>query len=292
MTDPHPTILSLHGRDGLRVEADAYGDPDAQPVILLHGGGQTRQSWGNTGAALTASGFYALCLDARGHGGSAWDPDGDYRLDAFRDDLAAIIPALSAPPALIGASLGGLTSLLLAAERPEIAIRAVVMVDIATRAQPSGVKRIIDFMTARPDGFASLEEVADAIAAYLPHRDRRVNLEGLKRVVRLGDDGRWRWHWDPRFIQREWATDYSEQRDDAIRARLDDAARNLTVPTLLVRGRMSDVISEEDVATFRQLVPHCDFVDVKRAGHMVAGDSNDAFTAAVQRFLTAHVHPG
>jgi len=276
MTNPDtPTIITLRGCDGIRLEADAYGDPSAQPVLLLHGGGQTRQSWGNTGASLAGAGFYAICIDARGHGGSAWDDDGDYTLDAFRDDLAAVVSSFDTAPALIGASLGGLTSLLVIAERPELEVCALIMVDIATRAQPSGVQRIIDFMTARPDGFASLEEVADAIAAYLPHRERRTNLEGLKRVVRLGEDGRWHWHWDPRFIQRKWTADYSQRRDTDTRDRLDGAARQLTLPTLLVRGRMSDVISEEDVAIFQQLAPHSEFVDVKRAGHMAREQTRD-----------------
>ncbi|MEO1270498.1 MAG: alpha/beta hydrolase, partial [Myxococcota bacterium] len=282
MTDP--TLLTLRGAHDLRLEADAYGDPSACPVVLLHGGGQTRQSWGDTGAALAEMGFWALCLDARGHGGSAWDSEGDYSLDAFRDDLAAVVAQLDRPPAVIGASLGGLTAMLLAGERPDRTLQALVLVDIATRVQASGVQRVMDFMTARPDGFASLEEVAEAIANYLPSRARRVRPEGLKRVVRQGDDGRWRWHWDPRFIQRTWASDVRNS-DETIRQRLDHGARSLQVPTLLVRGRMSDVISPEDVALFRNLVPHCDFVDVQQAGHMVAGDNNDRFTTVVCAFL-------
>lgn len=162
MTDP--TLLTLRGAHDLRLEADAYGDPSACPVVLLHGGGQTRQSWGDTGAALAEMGFWALCLDARGHGGSAWDSEGDYSLDAFRDDLAAVVAQLDRPPAVIGASLGGLTAMLLAGERPDRTLQALVLVDIATRVQASGVQRVMDFMTARPDGFASLEEQTHTVS--------------------------------------------------------------------------------------------------------------------------------
>jgi len=112
---PPPDAITLRGVDGLRLAADAWGDPDAPPVLLLHGAGQTRQSWGDTGAALGAGGFRAIAMDWRGHGDSAWDPDGRYELTDFDADLAAVLSAMARPVCVVGASLGGLSGMVLAA---------------------------------------------------------------------------------------------------------------------------------------------------------------------------------
>ena len=263
----------------LTVVGDAYGDVGAPPVVLLHGGGQTRHAWGATAAALGEQGFHAVSLDLRGHGDSDWAADGNYTVDALAEDLRVVATLLGRPPAVVGASLGGLTALIAAGEAsPPVA--AVVLVDIAPRTQPEGVERIVNFMTGNPDGFHTLEEAADAIATYLPHRPRPKDLSGLQKNLRLGADGRYRWHWDPRMMSGERRINATQNM-----ARLEAAARALTVPTLLVRGRMSDVISEDDARHFLELAPHARYADVSGAGHMVAGDRNDAFTAAVVSFL-------
>jgi pimeloyl-ACP methyl ester carboxylesterase len=264
----------------LRLAGDAYGDPSAPPVLLLHGGGQTRHAWGGTAAALARHGRHAVSIDLRGHGDSGWDAQADYSVDAFARDLRAVARQLPAKPAVVGASLGGLAALVAQGESDDPPASAVVLVDIAPRVDPIGVTRIIEFMKARPDGFASLEEAADAVASYVPHRPRPRDLNGLKKNLRLGADGRYRWHWDPRFM-------HGDRRAGAIQDpdRLERAARALRVPTLLVRGRQSDVVSEDGARAFLTLVPHARYADVSGAGHMVAGDRNDPFTAAVVRFL-------
>jgi len=265
--------------DGLRLVGDAWGEPSAPPVVLLHGGGQTRHAWGGTAAALARAGRLAIALDLRGHGDSSWAQDADYAIDAFARDLCAVAAAQSRKPAVVGASLGGLATLVAQGELGKPA-SAVVLVDIAPRTDAAGVQRIIGFMTANPDGFASLDDAADAIAAYMPNRPRPRDLSGLSKNLRRGADGRWRWHWDPRFIagdRRPTATQDPE--------RLERCAARLGVPTLLVRGRMSDLVTVEAAEEFLALAPHAKFVDVSGAGHMVAGDENDAFTDAVVRFL-------
>jgi len=264
----------------LRLAGDAYGDPSARPVLLLHGGGQTRHAWGGTAAALAAQGRHAVSIDLRGHGDSGWDPGADYSVDAFARDLSAVARQLESKPAVVGASLGGLAALIAQGEHAEPPASAVVLVDIAPRVDPAGVERIIGFMTGYPDGFATLEEAADAVAGYVPHRPRPRDLNGLRKNLRLGADGRYRWHWDPRFM-------HGGRRPTATQdpARLEAAARAIRVPTLLVRGRLSDVVSEDGARAFLDLVPHARYVDVSGAGHMVAGDRNDPFTAAVVEFL-------
>jgi pimeloyl-ACP methyl ester carboxylesterase len=251
-------------------------------VLLLHGGGQTRQSWLGTARRLAEAGRYAVALDMRGHGESSWAPDGAYRVADFAADLMHVIERLERPPVIVGASLGGVTALLFTELYGEHLLAGVVLVDIAPSLEAQGARRIAEWMISRSDGFESLEEVADAIAEYTPQRRRARNLAGLERVVRRGPDGRYRWHWDPRFMSETGPAEVSDH------PRLLRAVRALTRPTLLVRGRESDVISPEGAAEFLDAAPHAEFVDVSGAGHMVAGDRNDAFTDAVESFLDRH----
>jgi non-heme chloroperoxidase len=271
------------GRDGLTLAADVAGPVDGPPVVLIHGGGQTRHAWGTTLSSVAARGWRGISIDQRGHGDSQWDPEGDYTADAFADDLLAVAKTLSQPPVLIGASLGGLASLIVTGEHH--ASRGLVLVDVAPTIERDGVNRIGAFMTQNLDGFASLDEVADAIAAYNPHRPRPTNLDGLRKNVRQHDDGRWYWHWDPQFVIGKFGST-DETRGLDIRAnRLHDAARAVDVPALLVRGRMSDLLSEEGARELLELIPHAGYADVAGAGHMVAGDRNDVFNDAVLGFL-------
>ena len=266
------------GSHGVRLAGDAWGDSSRPLVILLHGGGQTRHAWKDVGEKLASAGFHAVSFDARGHGDSDWAPDGRYGQDAMIEDLECLIAALAGRrPALVGASMGGGTSLVAVGEG-RVDATALVLVDIAPRIAPEGVAKIQAFMAQRPEGFDSLEEVADAIAGYQPHRKRPRNLEGLAKNVRLGDDGKYHWHWDPR---------YRSQRPDVVKRqqRFEAAASRLRVPTLLVRGGLSDVLTEEGACDFLALAPHSEYVNVTNAGHMIAGDRNDVFGSAVIDFL-------
>ncbi len=282
MSAPLHSRLTCVGANGVELVADAYGHADDPAVLLLHGGGQTRHSWGGTAATLARKGFYAVSADLRGHGDSDWDPDGHYGFDMFQQDTEAWCELLGRP-AIVGASMGGMAGLWTEGARAEAGLppagRALVLVDIAHRSEPEGVQRIVSFMTGRPEGFATLEEAADAIAEYMPHRPRPTNLDGLARNLRLGEDGRWRWHWDPRFM------DPDRPKNSAVPDVFGHHARRLTMPVLLVRGRMSDVLSEEAAQEFLTLVPQARYVDVGDAHHMVAGDKNDSFSDAVVDFL-------
>jgi pimeloyl-ACP methyl ester carboxylesterase len=282
--------LTFRGAGGIRLAADAVGDDGAPPAVLLHGGGQTRHAWGTTASVLAEHGWRAYTVDLRGHGESDWAPDGDYRLDSFAADIVEVAHALTGPPVLIGASLGGISSLTAIGESdaPTSIARALVLVDVGPKIEQAGVTRIGDFMNAHLDGFADLDEVADAVAAYNPHRPRPTDLSGLRKNVRQHDDGRWYWHWDPAFVNGNLgSSDETRIRETSIRdeTRLEKAARSLTIPTLCVRGRVSDLLSAEAAQALLELVPHARLVDVAGAGHMVAGDRNDLFNDAVVTFL-------
>lgn len=264
--------------EGVRLAADVEGPEGGSPILFLHGGGQTRQSWGNAIRQAGARGFRAYSLDLRGHGESDWAPDGDYAIGRFADDICAVVRALEQPPVLVGASLGGIASLLVAAYPPP-AVSGLVLVDIAVRIDTAGTREIGDFMMSAPDGFASLEEAADAVSAYLPHRPRPSDPSGLMRNLRRRENGRLYWHWDPAFIQPRAAKQLMDK------SFLEDAARALTVPTLLVRGGRSRVLTRKGADHFLELAPHTQFVDVAGADHMVAGDANDAFNSVVFDFI-------
>lgn len=266
------------GHNGLKIAGDAWGDESRPLVILQHGGGQTRHAWKNTGQMLAEAGYYAVALDARGHSDSGWAADGDYTVDAMVEDVRCVVGHLGGKkPALVGASMGGGTSIVAVGEQL-LDATCLVLVDVAPSIQSEGVKEIHDFLDQRPDGFESLEAVAQAIANYQPHRPRPRNLDGLAKNVRLGADGRYHWHWDPAW--RKGTRSMSDYR-----ARLHAAANRLDIPTLLVRGGLSNVLSEEGARRFLEQCPEAEYVNVENAAHMVAGDRNDIFAAAVVDFL-------
>jgi len=248
-------------------------------VVLLHGGGQTRHSWRGTARRLAEAGWSAVSYDARGHGDSEWARSGGYSMDALVADLGAVVHTIDEPPVLIGASMGGLTSLVAVGEG-HLDVRGVVLVDVAPRVEPAGLTRITGFMSASPQGFATLEDAADAIAAYTPGRKRPPGLDGLRKNLRLRQDGRWHWHWDPSFLNFG-----DEPTRSARHRRLIESAAGVRAPTLIVRGTRSDVVSAAGAAELLSTTPGAREVTVPGAGHMLVGDDNDVFSREVIAFL-------
>lgn len=280
------TTREITTRDGVVLIADAAGKTDAPCVVLAHGGGQTRFSWQATLQVLAAAGYRALAYDARGHGESGWSPDGNYSFFQRADDLRAVLDDAGGTAILIGASMGGITSMealssgLLAPEQ----VPALVLVDIVLRPHRSGVQRVRDFMASHPNGFATLEDAVDAVAAYNPHRPRPKDGGHLMRNLRRTADGCLRWHWDPRIVPDNIDDDMVELERIAHSFRPPE-----TLPTLLVRGGDSDVVTPDGAQDFKRWMPHAEIAVVPKAGHMVAGDSNQKFNSAILDFLDRHV---
>ncbi len=301
------TTLYLSGHGGVELAATSFGSDKNPLVLLLHGAGQTRHSWRNAGRSLAQAGWYAITIDTRGHGNSHWPDNGDYSIDTLMADISVVSSRLSQSsgekPVLVGASLGGITGLLLQGEASQRHFRSLILVDITPRIDNVGVARIIEFMNRHHNGFGSLKEAASAVAEYQSHgsparRDaasakaageaaaesghkRAENsYEGLKKNLRLADDGRYYWHWDPRLMEHIGTIDegfYQRQRA---------AASNLELPVLLIRGQQSEIVDRESVTEFLELVPHAEYVDVADAAHMVAGDNNDVFVQSLLDFLS------
>ncbi|MES2796224.1 MAG: alpha/beta fold hydrolase, partial [Bacteroidota bacterium] len=197
--------LKFELNENFFIQGDAFGTENNPSVILLHGGGQTRHSWGETALDFAKNGWYAISLDARGHGDSSWSERGEYNYNNFVADLQSVIKQLNTQPALIGASMGGITSLILAGEIDTEIAKAIVLVDIAPKTEQKGIERIFAFMSAHTEGFESIEEAAKAVAKYLPHRPKPSEHSRLEKNLRLKSDGKYYWHWDPKMLEN-WKT--------------------------------------------------------------------------------------
>jgi pimeloyl-ACP methyl ester carboxylesterase len=277
-----PTPVQFCGAAGIRLTADSFGEPHSPAVLMLHGGGQTRHAWHATAATLARAGWHAITVDQRGHGESTHPRPPAYAPYDFADDVRALIAA-TVSPIVIGASLGGIAALLALTEAPAAPAAGLVLVDVAHRFQPRGGGRIVSFMEQHPMGFASLDDAADAVSSYLPNRPRPRDTSGLRHNLRRRD-GRWMWHWDPHVLTEARAM--MEDPTD-LTQRLTSAVKHLRQPCLLVRGAESDVLSADVAREFIELAPSATMVEVPRAGHMVAGDNNDAFAAAIRAWLDA-----
>lgn len=272
--------VRFRGDQGLTLVGDEWNrGAGSTTILMLHGGGQNRFSWKNTGQILADSGLHVLALDARGHGDSDRAPAGQYTVHTLAADIAAVLEQIGAPVVIVGASMGGLTGILAAFRAGPQLVSGLVLVDVVPRFESEGTARIRDFMTRHVHGFETLDQAADAIAAYLPHRRRPRNLEGLKKNLRHRQ-GRWHWHWDPAFVTSAGDDPFADIEE------LEHAVGQLRIPILLVRGKLSDVVSPDGVEDFLGKVPHARFVELSDAGHTAAGDDNDAFSAAVVEFVT------
>jgi pimeloyl-ACP methyl ester carboxylesterase len=275
------SIRRYAGAHGLTLVADVGGDAGAPTVIFLHGGGQTRHSWAGSMRELIAQGYRVLNLDARGHGDSDWAADGDYTSKALTADLACVIDTLDSRPALVGASMGAATALLFAGSASSNAA-ALILVDLVPRFDPNGAARIRAFMSANPQGFASVDEAAAAVNAYNPHRPASRDAAGLMKNLRERD-GRLYWHWDPRVLSNEGSEHVS------FGEKLNQAARRVRVPTLLVRGLRSELVTEAGIEDLKTHLEHLEVFDVAEAGHMVVGDKNEVFNSGILYFLRRHL---
>lgn len=276
------TLQIFNAADGVQISAESWGDPTHPAIIFSHGGGQTRHSWGGTAKALAQQGWYTLVYDHRGHGDSGWSEDGHYKIDQFSSDLRLIAEHFSHPPAVVGASLGGFSALLCAGELGLPLFASVTLVDVTPNLNPEGVKNIHQFMISHMEqGFDSLEHAGRVVAEYTG-RPERDDYSGLGKNLRMRD-GRWYWHWDPNIFTMAQGARPNH-------GRMIEAVKNIKVPMQLIRGRLSDVVTQQQVDEFLKIVPHAEYVDVEDARHMVAGDRNDIFTEAVQGFLQRQ-HP-
>jgi pimeloyl-ACP methyl ester carboxylesterase len=279
--------ITFETRDGLTLRADSMRPSSKSSashpgtVLLFHGGGQSRLSWKSTASVLADAGYYCVSADLRGHGESDWSKTGDYSSDSFLSDVELIMDQLPKPIMLVGASLGGIVSLLVAGERRQEQVEALVLVDISPWTEDKGIARVLSFMNEHLNGFASLEEASEAVAKYMQHRAKPAMLDGLRSTLRRGEDGRYYWRWDPALMQSMNARRVIDS------DRLLRAAKATSAKILLLRGVFSDVVTAESAERFLEHLPSAQYVEVDKAAHTIAGDSNQAFTSELVRFLNS-----
>ena len=283
-----PATATFIGAAGNKPVADVFGD-SGSPVLLLHGGGQTRHAWFKTAEEIARKGHTAYALDQRGHGDSDWVANGAYEFSDYAADAKVVAAELTrrtgAKPIAIGASLGGIASLLAEgqSERDKGAniFSALVLVDITPRVDQTGVAKVLGFMRSRAkEGFESVADAAQAVADYLPQRPRPKSNEGLKKNLRLSPDGRWRWHWDPRFLDGPRAAGANRRALEAVlRGCAQDCDPGPACARRILRTRAKAHARISRSRTARR-IRRC-----HRQRHMVAGDRNDHFSAAVLSFI-------
>jgi non-heme chloroperoxidase len=263
-------IVSYKG-DGLALSGEAFGDPEAAPVLFFHGGGQSRNAWRGSARQVAEAGFYGITFDLRGHGESGWAAYGDYHVEAFARDVEVLLAQFTRRATLVGASRGGQAALIGGSRHPA-RIRLIMLADVAPDMPDDGIDGIRQFFAEGARGYDSLDAASDALSHHLD-QPRVADPARLARSMRQDDKGRWHWHWDPAAGNDEFLHPPSE--NEAVVA----AAARVTSPLVMVRAELSHLVNDTNTARFKVLAPHLDVLTAPGAGHMFTADRNDAFAA-------------
>lgn len=255
--------------DGLELSGEAFGDPEAPPVLFFHGGGQSRSAWRGSARQVGEAGFYGIAFDLRGHGESDWAADGDYHVEAFARDVEALLTQFARRVTLVGASRGGQAALIGGSRHPA-RVRLIMLADVAPDMPDDGIGGIRSFFAEGAKGYASLEAAVDALSLHLG-QPRMADPARLSRSMRQDDEGRWHWHWDPATGNEEFLHPPSE--NEAVLA----AAARVSSPLVMVRAELSHLVNDRNTARFKALAPHLELLTARGAGHMFTADRNDAF---------------
>ncbi|MCK9518111.1 MAG: alpha/beta hydrolase [Dehalococcoidia bacterium] len=264
---------------GLKLHYQEWGEPGAPAIVMLHGFGVSGHMFDEFAERLQSR-FRLIALDQRGHGDSDWAEDGDYSREAFVEDLEAVREALGLKTfLLVGHSMGGLNAVAYTAKYPE-RVRALVLVDVGPEAAKEGVDNIVRF-TRGPDEL-EFEEFVQMAHQFNPRRSIENIRDRMRHRLRQMESGKWTWKFDRRFRQEKSGLRIgSELSNDEVW----QLYRSVRVPTLLVRGAESDVLTQEVAERVAREMHQARLVVVRGAGHSVPGDNPDDFSAAVESFL-------
>jgi pimeloyl-ACP methyl ester carboxylesterase len=257
-----PTVARVEfaAPSGHRLSALRWGVEDPR-IVLVHGGAQNAHTWDTVALALDRP---LLAIDLPGHGHSEWRADKRYRPQEMADDVGAMIAAYSAPTRLlVGMSLGGLTSAVVAAERPEL-IQELVLIDVTPGVNQEKAKEIIDFVSG-PEVFSSFDEILERTILFNPTRSESSLRRGVLHNAKPLDDGTWTWRYDLPSLDR--VTDLDHRFVDLWKA--IDAVQ---CPITLFQGSRSPVVDDADVAELQRRQPTARHVVVDDAGHSIQGD--------------------
>ena len=255
-----------------------WGTEGKSPILFLHGGALTAHTWDLCCLALRAD-YHCLALDQRGHGDSDWAPDADYSISAQREDVKGFAEAVGLDQfVLVGMSMGAINGLAYAIAYPET-LSALVLIDAGPNVRRSGSRRIRDFVNGgtKPE---TLEEIIERAMSFNPRRDPLILRRSLMHNLRQQTDGTWIWKYDRRRFQQMGGDQHAAERRG-----LADGLARVTCPTLVVRGRESDVFHDEDAERLAGSLPDGRWVTIPKAGHTVQGDNPKDLAAALRDFL-------
>lgn len=265
--------------DGLSLAYQEWGNPSAPPVVMLHGFGVSGHMFDEFAERMQDR-YRLLALDQRGHGDSDWSEPGDYSRDAFVADVEGFRKALGLEKFhLIGHSMGGLNAVAYANAHPD-RVRTLVLVDVGPEAAKQGVDNIMRF-TRGPDEL-EFEEFVEMAHRFNQRRTIENIRERMRHRLKQSESGKWTWKFDKRFRDPESGLKIGSGLSNDESWQL---FRNISAPTLIVRGGESDVLTPAVAERCAQEMPRARLVVVPGAGHSVPGDSPDAFTEAVREFL-------
>ncbi len=274
-------VLDLHGQ---RFHYTDWGDAHAPAILMLHGVTGHARTWDDEAAALSSR-YRVLALDQRGHGDSDPAPDGDYTTASLAEDVAAFVDALDIRTfAIVALSLGGRVAIAYTARHPERVSRLVV-VDIGPDIAAGGRARIGGAMAASPERFATLREAFAWVRAANARSSERWLQLRIEHGLRPTADGGFTWKYDRGIREAIRTGRFSDPID------LWAAWREITCPTLLVRGVASDVLSRDTAERMLTTCPAAELAEVEDAGHTVPGDQPERFLALVTEFLARDAAP-
>lgn len=269
---------------GMRLHYQEWGNPASPTIIMLHGFGVSGHMFDEFAERMQDD-YHLIALDQRGHGDSDWAQDGDYSRDSFVADLEGFRQSLGIERfILVGHSMGGLNSVAYTVAHPQ-SVRALVLVDVGPESAKEGVDNIVRF-TRGPDEL-EFEEFVEMAHRFNPRRSIENIRERMRHRLKPSGTGKYTWKFDRRF----------REQDNGLRigsALTNDESwqmfRQVTAPTLLVRGAESDVLSQAVAERATREMPRTRLTVVASAGHSVPGDNPDDFTAAVREFLADVQH--
>jgi esterase len=272
---PTERFLTANGLQRHLLDWGTVGQPT---VLFLHGGSLTAHTWDLVCLALRPR-YHCLAIDLRGHGDTAWSPEGDYSLEAHRADLTAVVTELGLERfILVGMSLGGATSLAFAGQHAD-KLAGLVVVDTGPDGRAAGRNRIADFVETTPE-MESVDAFVEKAMAFNPLRRPEMLRRSLLNNLRQTPSGTWTWKWDPQ-LRRARGPEVQAQR----RAILWAAVPNVSCPTLVVRGGNSDVLLNEDAEKLAAALPQGSWVRIEGAGHTVQGDQPRLLVEALGPFF-------
>ena len=276
--------------DGRGLSALLWGDR-APEVVFLHGGAQNAHTWDTVALALGRS---VMCIDLPGHGHSGPPRSSAVSIDENAADVALAIQLLApAAVAVVGMSLGGITTLALASAAPQL-VRRVVLVDVTPGVNPAKSAAISNFIDG-PDSFPSFEGLLARTIEHNPTRTVASLRRGILHNAMQRDDGSWVWRYArfPKAATPVGSPPLSPKAGFPRFSHLWDAISNLTVPTMLVRGmRPQSVVDDDDEAELLRRLPTATVVHVDEAGHSVQGDTPVELAAIIADFISLPTKTG